>query len=168
MATPSRHQGDLFVTGSLQANTNIPSALSISNSHIAVDAAIAYTKIKGMVRKTFAEESGLTVTVQSWVIHVALGTTGNIVKFAAGFVTAGTGTTEDTTVELHKNGANILTGHISLVSADSDLDVVDGVIGTAPYVIGDVFEVKVTVVAAGDGNAGEGFFCELLTEEDAQ
>jgi hypothetical protein len=71
------------------------------------------------------------------------------------------------TVQLKKNGANVLASAIVLDSGNAAFagEAAPGFTGTN-YVAGDVFEVDVTA-AANTGTLGQGLFAALSVREDA-
>ena len=102
--------------------------------------------------------------VESAQIHVVVGATGTLQKFSGGSVVANTGAAT-ITVDLHKNGASILTAAIVLDNGDAAYAVVEGVISSSSVVADDVLEVVITVNAGG-GTLGKGVFASLDLYED--
>ncbi len=141
-----------------------PNAGCISDVHVDAAAGIKATKLEHQHRANYAQESDTTAAAEDRVVHVVHGTTGTLKAFKAGSVVANlTGAT--VSVDLHKNGASILTAAIVLDDADAAYDVVAGVIDTAAVLQDDVLEVVVTV-AAGGGTLGKGVFAMLDLHED--
>ena len=93
------------------------------------------------------------------------GTTGTVVAFEVGSVTACTGDST-ITVDLHKNGASILTGVITLDSANTAYIVEAGTLSSATLADGDVLEVVVNATV-GTGTLGNGVFASCIIREDA-
>jgi len=136
----------------------------VADVHVAVDAAIAASKLQHQHRETCAQESGATAAAETRVVHVVKGTAGQVRTFQAGCVTPCLGDAT-ITMDLLKNGASILTAAISLTSAQAAYDLVAGTIDTDTLEAGDVLEVAVTV-NAGTGTLGVGVFCYVDLWED--
>jgi len=168
MAVPTRIEGDVFVAGTLQSTTQIPSALSIDNSHVKADAAIVQTKLQHQHVKTFADDSATSATTKAHVIHTVQGLTGNVLKFRAGNVVENIGDSV-VTVDLLNKGASILTSVITLQASDGLSDAYEllaGTINTAALVADDILEVSI-VATIGTGTLAKGVYAELVVEEDS-
>lgn len=129
------------------------------------DDVLAATKQQQQYIEHYSQESGTTATAEDRVIHTVYGDDGTIVAFEAGCVVACVGNAT-VSVDLHKNGASILSSAIELDSADAAYAVVAGTIDDADIEDGDVLEVIVTV-SAGTGTLGKGVFASLVIREDA-
>lgn len=137
----------------------------IADKHIAASAGVAASKLEHQHRAAYAQESDTTAAAEDRVVHVVVGSTGTLQAFNAGCVVACVGNAT-VTVDLHKNGASVLTAAIVIDSGDAAYAQVDGVIDTTAVAAGDVLEVVITV-AAGTGTLGKGAFAMLDLYEDA-
>jgi len=145
-------------------SVNLPAG-SVADATVASAAGIAASKLEHQHRLIYSQESDTTAASEDRVIHVVEGATGDIQSIKAGSVVANIGAAT-ITVDLHKNGASILTAPISLDSGDSAYDVVDGVVDTATLAVDDVLEI-VVVATAGGGTLGKGVFASVDLFEDA-
>lgn len=165
MANIGQLTGDLHIRGSLTATTLSPSAGVITNEMVSAAADIAASKLEHQHVLHYSQESDTTSATEDHCIHVVRGATGSAVAFEAGSVTACTGNAT-ITVDLHKNGATILTGVITLDSTNTAYVVEAGTIDTATLADGDVLEV-VVVATVGTGALGKGVFASCVIREDA-
>lgn len=165
MSTPSRIEGDTYIAGALSCQTlTIPSG-TVLNAAVGAGADIDASKLEHQYQKVWADESDTTASAQDHVIHVVYGTAGTVVAFECGNVVANL-VDATITVDLHNNGASILTAAIELDNGDAAYAVVGGTIDTATLADGDVLEVVITV-AAGGGTLGKGVFASCIIREDA-
>ena len=126
---------------------------------------IEASKLEHQHRATYAQESATTAAAaKDEVIHVVKGTAGTLKTFSAGCVVANIGNST-VTVDLHKNGASVLTAAIEIDSGDAAYAIVAGIINTAPVVADDVLEV-VVIATIGTGTLGKGVFASLDLWED--
>ena len=136
----------------------------VGDAEVKSAAGIAASKLEHQHRAVYAQESGTTAAAEDRVFHVVKGTAGTLKTFKAGCVVACIGDAT-ITVDLHKNGASVLTGAITLSSSQSAYDLVAATINTDSVAAGDVLEVVVTV-NAGTGTLGQGVFAYLDLHED--
>jgi hypothetical protein len=164
MANEFHVDGDGFFTGELGANTmNIPDD-TVTNAMVASGAAIVTTKMKHQYAKNTQQESDTSSTDQTFVNHVAYGA-GSVVSFKVGAIVAPVGAaTVD--IDLLKNGVTVLNAAAQLTSGETARELVAGVIGTAAYVAGDVFEVDIDQTTGG-GTDAKGVFAEAIYREAA-
>lgn len=164
MATqPSRHEGDLYITGTLStASLSIP-ALTVDNAAVSASAAIVYTKLVHKHNKTYAQ-SGNSID-ETKVIHVVHGATCTLLNFEVGVVTAFAGS-DACTVDLKKNGVSVLSAAVTLDSGDAAYAKVAGTISTAGGVDGDVYTVVQDFTTAA-GTPATGVWASLALAEDA-
>lgn len=156
---------DLVVRGALTVTTlNVPSG-TLTNAGVASNAAIAATKQQHQYVKHISQESDTTSADATYVVHTVYGTSGTIVAFEAGSVTACTGNaTID--VDLLVAGSSVLSAAITLDSGNSARVVEAGTISSASLSDGDVLEVSVDATV-GTGSLGNGVFASLVIREDA-
>src|SRR5215472_4310258 len=106
---------DLYVGGNLSAKTfNCPAA-SITDVAVAGGAGIQASKSQQQHTKTYGQVTGSVATTERRPIHSIYGATGQVVQFRAAMAVANVGAAT-VTVQLKKNGTNILTAAISLGS----------------------------------------------------
>ena len=163
----TRLQGNVFVTGTLAANGfTLPDA-SVSNSKVAAAANIEATKLEQQYAIAYAQESSATAAAETKVVHAAYGSTGAAVAIQAGMIDPNTGDAE-VEVDLLLNGTTILTGPITLTSAQSAGETVAGtLVGDPSYSAGDRLEISVTTTP-GSGSLGDGVFAGVIVRERAQ
>lgn len=139
-------------------------AASIGGSKINTTDPLPATASTQQHVKGINQAHGTAAIAERRVIHVARAA-GNVIAFETGPVVAAIGDST-ATVDLRKNGTTILTGTITIDSADAAFTKLPGVIATAPYVLGDVFEVVITI-AAGTGTLPQGVFASAVFREGA-
>lgn len=139
----------------------------LTDAHVLADANIDATKLQHDHRGMFAQESGTTAAAEERVVHVVKGATGTVKKVAAGAVVANIGAAT-CTIDVHKNGATIMSATFDLTSGEAAYELVVGTIDPAKeaVVAGDVIEVILTV-AAGGGTLATGVFCYVDVFEEA-
>ena len=147
-------------------DVDLPAA-AITNANVAGNAGISASKLEHQHQPNYSQESGTTAAAEDRVIHTVHGATGIVTAFAAGCVVANIGAAV-VTVDLHKNGATMLTAAIDVDNGDAAYAVVAGTVDPAEedVVVDDVIEVVVTV-AAGGGTLGKGVFAKTVIEEAA-
>lgn len=158
-------EGDVFVTGSLSAQSmNVP-ANAVGNAEVEAAAGIEASKLQHQYGPCFSQASA-DATAEERVIHVVKGATGTIVAFRAGFRTAPDGSSS-CDVDLKKNGTTILTAEITLDDSYTAYQLVTpaGFTSTS-LVAGDVLSVQVKDIVS--SNPPEGVFAQLVLREDAQ
>lgn len=136
----------------------------VQKSHVQASAGIEADKLEHQHRAICEQESDTTATAQDHVVHVVKGLTGTIKTVKAGCVVSCVGDAT-ITVDLHKNGTTVLTGAITLTSAQAAYELVAGTIENAAVVADDVLEIVVTV-DAGTGTLGKGMFAYVDLFED--
>jgi hypothetical protein len=162
----SRITTDLYVDGNLQGKTLTPSAGCVSNNHVSASAAIAATKLEHQYIISFAQ-ANTTAAAETRVVHVARGTTGDILDVRAGSIGVCTGNAT-ITVDVKKNGTSVLTNAITLDSGNAARVPEAGTLDGAQDELeaDDVLEV-VIAVNAGTGALGTGVFAAITLREDA-
>lgn len=156
-------QGNTTVTGMLAAaSTSFDGA--ITNSDINAVAAIEYTKMGHLHKKTF----GLSGTVAATTVPVACiyGATGEVLSVKAGNVTAETGA-NSWTADVQKDGATVLAAVITLDNANVAFTPEAGTLvtsGVEDLVAGDVLTV---VIALGGASDATGAYVTVVWSEDA-
>lgn len=165
VTAPTRIEGDLFVNGNFSAKTQTAASGSIADAQVAAGAGISATKLQHQHRPGYSQPNTTATTVTT-AIYRCFGATGAVVGFHAGMISKNVGGAT-VTVDLKKNGASILTGVISLSSADTNRVALAGTISGGTLVAGDLLEVVVTATVGG-GTLGTGFFCYATVNEDPQ
>jgi len=164
MAVVARIEGDIFVAGDLSASSMGVPELTIVDAMVATGAAIGAAKLVHQYEKNSQQESGTTATDETYVNHVAYGA-GTLQSFKVGAVTACVGAAT-CDIDLLKNGVTVLNAAAQLTSSITAFELVTGVIGTAAYVAGDVFEVDIDTTAGG-GTEAVGVFANAVYREAA-
>ncbi len=135
---------------------------SIGDSQINPAAPLAVTKVGHQYMPKLAQVYGVAATAERRVVHRAK-SAGTVAAFWFGLTVANVGAAT-VTADLLKNGTSVLSAPVVLNSATVIFVAVSGIVVTAAYIAGDVFEVSITV-AAGGGTLGQGAFAEpTLTE----
>ncbi|MAH47562.1 hypothetical protein CMI37_17205 [Candidatus Pacearchaeota archaeon] len=165
MANPTRIEGDMFVAGNISSRTMAIPDGTVINADVSASAAIAATKMEHRHQVHYSQEVDTTAADEGRVIHVVYGSTGSIVAVEAGCVIANIGDST-VTVDLHNNGASILTAPISIDSGDAAYAIVAGSIDTAALADDDVLEVIIDATVGG-GTLGKGLFVSVIISEDA-
>jgi hypothetical protein len=161
----SRMSGNLYVAGTLQAQTLVPSTGSVSNTHVADAAAIEHTKLRHRHVLTYGQSgTAAAATVPIHLAHAA----GTILAVSAGVIGAHVGDST-TTVDVKRQGTSILTAPIVLDSGNAARTEEAGTLDGAQddVTAGDLLEVVVTV-NAGTGTLGTGLFVNVVVSEDGQ
>lgn len=167
MAIASRLEGDHHVNGNLSAETMTIPVGTVGNTHVAAAAGLAASKQEHRYANSCSQAAADTSADEDKVVHIVYGTTGTIIGFEAGSVTACEGDGQ-ITVDLRKNGVtnSLLSAAIVLDSSNTAYVAEAGVIGTADVTDGDVLHVLVST-AKTSGTVGKGAFARLLLNEDA-
>lgn len=157
---------DLHVAGNLSASSLTIPAGTLTDAGVEAGAGIQATKLEHQHTQVFKQNHGTAATSQRQVIHTVYGAEGSIVSFRAGVVVANIGAAT-ISIQLKKNGSNILSSALVLDSTNAAFSMEDaaGFTSTA-LVADDVLEVDATATAGG-GTLGQGLFCELVVREDA-
>ncbi len=159
---------DVYVKGSLTADTNTPSSGSVTDAKVAAYAgtgtAIQAAKVQFRSNKTYSQESGTNAATEKHVLHIVIGTNAAVNSFKAGAVTVLTGD-DACTVDLKKNGTSVLSAAIALASGDSNRVAKAGTVSVAAAVAGDCFEVIVTATH-NSGALPKGVFASMDITED--
>lgn len=165
MASVGRIEGDFHIAGALSATSiTIPSG-TVTDNAVQAAAGIQASKLQHQFQKGYAQESDTAASAEDRVIHTVYGATGTVVAFEAGSVVVCVGDAT-ITIDLHKNGASILTTPIVLDSSNAAYVVEAGTISSGSIVDGDVLEIVITV-NAGTGTLGKGVFTSCVVREDA-
>ena len=159
----SRVEGAFVFSGAVQFLGNVSFAnASISNTHIADNAAIAHTKLEHQHRFVWST-SGTSSSNAGQVMGVIYGATGDALEIKAGSLTACTGDAAYT-IQVYKGTISLLTGAITLNSANQH--VTGTLIASPTLVSGDIIKV-VTTANAGTGSLGTGAYAIASINEDA-
>ena len=159
---------DVNIAGTLRATTFILPTAIVLDATVAGAAGIQASKLQHRHQPVYNGGDSITTAVTNrQVLHYVYGTTGTILAFRCGSVVANVGAAT-VSIQLKKNGANILTAATVLDNANTAFIVENeaGFTSTA-LVLGDVLEVDITA-AAGGGTLGKGVFASLVLNEDAQ
>jgi len=166
MATPSRIEGDVYVSGNIASLTMAIPSGTIIDDDVNAAADIVTTKMQHQYAKNYSQAGGSTSVAEQRVIHTPYGATGTVVAFVAGVITLDIGAST-TTVDLKKNGTSVLSAVITLDSGNTVRVVEAGTISTAAYVAGDCFEVVVACTPGG-GTQSKGVYAQAIFREKAQ
>jgi len=166
MPTPSRHEGEQIFADSVRfLESPILPDESIGDDHVEAGAGIQQSKLEHQHRASYGQPN-TTATTETVVLFVARAG-GTVLQFVGGMVGANVGAAT-VTFDLKKNGTTVLTGVVTLDSADAAYATVAGtLVATPTYVAGDVFTVVITATAGG-GTLGTGAFCSMTSKEDAE
>lgn len=139
-----------------------PPAESIDDDAIEAGAGVAASKLEHRHQPVLGQKNGAANVAMRQIIHIVYGTAGTLLAARARNITvAGTGTT---TIQIKKNGSNILSSALTLAAADgTTLKTTTGFTSTA-LVAGDMLEVDISV---SDTDAGQGVSVSLVLNEDA-
>lgn len=154
--------GDLYVDGNLQAKSFTLPADAVTDAKVAADAAIAASKLKHQHRVHLAQPN-TAATTETRLVYAARGPA-EVIAFEAGSIAAALGAAT-VTLDLKKNGASILTGVLTLNSANVARVTADAALATATMVDGDVLEI-VVVATAGGGTLPTGLFAMVTVNEN--
>ncbi len=157
---------DVYINGSLQAKTFVPSAGCVNDQAVQAGAGIQASKLQHRHQLTYGQPGGSASITERKVFHVVYGATAQILAFRAGTRTANAGAAT-VTFDCYKNGSSVLSGVVTTNSGTAGYALVAGTVTSANLVAGDVLEV-VTVATAGGGTLGNGAFAEVVLNEDAQ
>lgn len=162
----STHAGDLFVNGSLIANSITLPANAVNDNAVAAAANLAASKLEHQYEPCYSQLATADAATDRRVIHIVYGATGSIVDFRVGAITAA-GAASSATIDLKKNGSTVLSGTITLDNGTASLALEQpaGYTSTS-LVTGDVLEVHITAVAG--ANLAKGLFAQLVVREKAQ
>lgn len=157
-------QGALHVNGALSASSFTPPTGSVTKESIAASAGIETSKMVHKHRISFPMDSRAAggTAAGTYRIHTVLGATGTLQKFKAGFATKPA--SGNYQVDLHKNGASILSAVLTLDSSITN-DVPEvAVISSMAVAVDD----RIEIVLADNSAASEaGFFAILEIDEAA-
>lgn len=160
-----RQEGDLLVTGTARfGNVSLP-ANSVGD--FAVDAAnpITVEKLEHQYSVMYSQKKGTSVAAERKVVHYAYGA-GEIANCIAGVTAAAVGDST-CTVNIKKNGSNILSAAIVIDNTNVVNAAESGAFTSNTYVAGDVIEVDATI-SAGSGTLPQGLFVNLVLREAVQ
>jgi len=164
MARAETIHGDLHCTGTISSKTITLPSSTVDDDSVEAAAGIQATKLQQQYSKFYAQESDTTSATEDYCIHCVHGSTGTVVAFEAGSVTACVGDST-ITVDLHKDGASILTAAITLDSSNAAYTPEAGTIDSASIADSDVLEV-VVVATVGTGTLGKGVYASCIIRED--
>jgi hypothetical protein len=141
---------------------------NITNAEVSDTAAIAASKLVHHFIARHSQGVGTAVVTSTEVIHVAKAA-GTVAALRIGVVTAPTGGNKQFTVDVKKStGAGAFTSILSAAYAvdntKANLTTYSGVIGTATYAAGDIFEIVVTA-SGSTGTQGWGVCANVFFQE---
>jgi hypothetical protein len=154
--------GDVIVQGNLYGKNIIPTASSVTDSSVAVNAGIQATKMRHRHCKK-GSLAGVAVT-ETDPIHVVIGATANVIAFMAGCIVPPIGAAT-VTVDLRLNGASVLTVPITINSGSTARIIQAAIVLTTAGVVGGWYDVVVTATAGG-GTLPSGVFWQFTVDED--
>lgn len=158
----NRINGDTYVSGTLTAQSLVPSAGSVRDASVASDAAIGGEKLEHDVFVTYSQDSTTDATVERRCIHRVMGATATILSFHVWSVTAAV-SSGNAVIDLLKNGTTILSVTITLDNVNTAYvsEEPSGFTSTS-LVEGDVLEFKLTSAAS---TKPKGVSCTLHIRE---
>lgn len=154
--------GSYHVAGNLSANSMTVPSNAVGNSAIRSGDPIDASKLENqqvITKHLSAHATAASVTRQ--VIHAVYGATATLIAFHVGCTVAPTGA-DTVTINLKRNGTNILSGDITLDNTNTNFIVEAGTLTTTDVVAGDVIEVDVSAVS---GTTAKGLFARLIVRE---
>lgn len=160
----SRHEGDLYVTGSLSAASMLVSSGAVANEQVQASADISASKLEQQHQPVIClfSHADDVVAVRKGIYSV-YGTTATILAFRA-WVSVAAGATTTVTVDLLKNGTTILSATVDFTNADSAFTIKSAAGFTSTALVdGDVLEVSVGLTGT---NEPKGLCCQLVLNED--
>lgn len=161
MAIPNLLQGDWNFAGTIvPAGITLPAGC-VSDAKVVAGAAIGASKLQHLHSKVTGQKNGTNNVAQREVLHIVVGATGTLLSFKCRNTTTASGG-DSTSVQLKKNGSNILSGAVTL-NAAAATDVQSGTFSSTSVVAGDVLEVDASLSGT---NVGQGFTCQLNLVED--
>ena len=175
MASPTVIQGDMFVNGNFQANSQTLPDASVTDIKVKQPTGggtsmgtdfIDKDKVQQLFSRTLSQAHGFAASTERKPIHIARGP-GIVEQVTAQVMVACIGAaTID--ILLKKNGStNVLSATLTIDNGDVAFDKVLGTIdpGADNYVDGDVFDLTVTATAGG-GTLGQGLLVQVVFRED--
>lgn len=168
MAQAATFNADVTINGALTCQTFNTGAV-ITNSMIGAGGTglgIAASKLEHQFQATVAQAYATTIATFRQSIHLVRGATGTLISFACYLSQACIGDST-VSVQLKKNGSNVLSAALTFSSADAAFALKSTTSFTSTALaVGDYLEVDVTATV-GTGTLGKGFFAELNSREDA-
>lgn len=162
----SKVASDLYVQGTLKADTMVVPADSVGDAAFNVNSPLTAAKQQHQHVVTHSQAHGTAAVAQRKPIHIAFGDGAVYAVWVAAVVACTS--TATITFTLLKNGVNILSSTLQLTSATAAFVKVTGTIGAGgTYVDGDVFESQIAV-AAGAGVIGQAPTMTVVFRENAE
>lgn len=156
--------GDVIVRGELRpAGVSLPNN-SVGNAQVNAADPILATKLGHQYAAIFAQARGSAAATERRAVHVARGA-GTLADVRASLTQACAGAAT-ITVQVLKNGTNVLTSTLTLDNTTTAFTNVLGVFSATSYAAGDVWEVSVTATAGG-GTLGQGVVVGVFLREAA-
>ncbi|MDD4890973.1 MAG: hypothetical protein PHU85_13715 [Phycisphaerae bacterium] len=165
MALVSKITGDQYVAGNLSCQTLTVPAGTLTNAGVNASADINASKLEHQHQICVSQKSTASASDERWPAHVVYGTSGTLLHFEAGSITAAAGN-DTCAVDLLKNGTSVLSAAISLTSSHTARQLVSATISTTTLSDGDVLEVDINATH-GTGTLAAGVFANLVLTEKA-
>lgn len=168
----SKIESDLFVQGTLSAQTLSVPAGTVKDADVASGAAIAAAKLEHQYAICYSQADGSDVVAAIVPVHVVRGTTATIKDVEVVCVDAPSGGNKAFAVDLKKANegtplpVTVLSLTIAYSSTQSDCEVEPGTISSASLADGDTLLVVVTV-SGSTGTQGQGLVVTVTIREDA-
>jgi hypothetical protein len=163
MATATtKLDGDVYVTGHLQARTLKIPAGTVTDAAVGEDAAIAATKIQKPRLLTYSRDG--TAASATVPLYECRGATATVVDVRVGSVGVAVGAAT-VTVDIKKNGTTILSGVVTLDNGNVARVSEPGTVALDDLVTGDWLDVVVTATAGG-GTLPTGLLVQVEIFED--
>lgn len=163
----SKTEGDLTVTGTLRPTVFVPPASSIDGAAWNdAGAVLEYTNAEHEHRDALRQVAGSNVVAEDKVLAEVRGATGELLGITAMLHGQIPDDTRTVVVDLHVNGASVLSATFTLDTANTLSTSEAGTISSATLAQGDIIEVVVTVGGAA-GTHPQGLLVEVRWKEDA-
>lgn len=172
MANPSTLAGDVYVLGTLSAQSLRAPSGSIANAAIASGSpgsCVAASKLQHQFPVRLDQAAGTAATSETRLVHICQGA-GLPVAVRAVAAVAPTGGDKQVSIDVKRSTggaafATILTAPIVLDSSCVDRTPVLGLLDSVTLAAGDVIEIAMTVSGA-TGSQAQGVCIELFIAED--
>lgn len=166
-----------YFADTLQAKTLVPSALCVSNSHVAAAAGIVATKLEHQHSLTYKQDDGTDIAAAIAGLWTCRGATATIVAIQVVCIDAPSGGDKHFTVDLKKCNegspapATVLTAVIDSdtyggAGEATDAEVGVGAIASAALVAEDTLVIDIALLGS-TGTQGQGLIVTVTVREDA-
>lgn len=161
-----RVENDLLVTGTLTCRALGVNTATITNAMVHATADVDASKLEHQYQHVVADAYATSATSYRKLIHDVRGATGTLLEFRCRASQANVGDST-VTIQLKKNGSNILSASVSFSSADAAFALKTGTFTSTALVADDYLEVDITATV-GTGTLAKGMIISLALREDAE